>query len=58
MRHVKAQQAVLSAPEVREQLGAQGAEIAAGTPAELAAAVVSDLKRMGELVRAAKIEPQ
>jgi len=57
-RHVKAQQAVLALPEVREQLGAQGAELASGTPAELAAAVAADLRRMGELVRAARIEPQ
>ena len=57
-RHVKAQQGVLALPEVREQLGAQGAELAPGTPAELAAAVAADLKRMGELVRAARIEPQ
>lgn len=57
-RHVKAQQAALASPEVREQLGAQGAELSPGTPAELAAAVAADLKRMGELVRVARIEPQ
>jgi tripartite-type tricarboxylate transporter receptor subunit TctC len=49
---------VLSLAEVREQLAAQGSEVTPGTPAELLAAVQTDLKRMGEIVRAAKIEAE
>jgi tripartite-type tricarboxylate transporter receptor subunit TctC len=48
----------LSSPEVREQFGQQGAEVAYGTPADLLAATKSDLKKMGEIVRAANIEAQ
>ncbi len=49
---------VLALPEVRDQLAAQGSEVMPGTPAELLAAVQTDLKRMGEIVRAAKIEAE
>ena len=48
----------LAATDVREQLAQQGAEVLAGTPADLAAAVRTDLKRIGAIVRAAKIEAQ
>ena len=48
----------LSLPEVRAQMAASGAEVSFGTPAELLAATQSDYKRMGELIRAAKIEAQ
>lgn len=48
----------LSLPEVRAQMAASGAEVSFGTPAELLAATLSDYKRMGELIRAAKIEAQ
>jgi tripartite-type tricarboxylate transporter receptor subunit TctC len=48
----------LSAPEVREQMAQQGAEVAYGTPDDLLAATKLDLKRMGEVVKAANIEPQ
>jgi tripartite-type tricarboxylate transporter receptor subunit TctC len=48
----------LSTPELREQMAQQGAEVLYGTPGELLAAVKSDLKRVGEIVKAAKIEPQ
>ena len=36
----------------------QGAEVAVGSPADLLAATKSDLKKMGELVKTAKIVPQ
>jgi tripartite-type tricarboxylate transporter receptor subunit TctC len=49
---------VLATPEVREQMAQQGADVLYGTPADLLAAVRSDLKRVGDIVRAAKIEPQ
>ena len=48
----------LSLPEVREQMAASGAEVSFGSPAELLAATHTDLKRMGEIVRTAKIQPQ
>ena len=48
----------LAAPDVREQMAQQGAEVVYGTPAELLAAVRSDLKRVGEIVKAANIEAQ
>jgi tripartite-type tricarboxylate transporter receptor subunit TctC len=41
-----------------EQMAQQGADVLYGTPADLLAAVRSDLKRVGDVVRAAKIEPQ
>jgi tripartite-type tricarboxylate transporter receptor subunit TctC len=48
----------LSAPEVREQMAQQGAEVSYGTPDDLLAATKLDLKRMGEIVKAANIEAQ
>ncbi|MCX7198482.1 MAG: tripartite tricarboxylate transporter substrate binding protein [Proteobacteria bacterium] len=49
---------VLMLPEVRDQMAAQGSEVAPGAPADLLAAVKTDLKRMGEIVKAAKIQPE
>jgi tripartite-type tricarboxylate transporter receptor subunit TctC len=48
----------LSTPDMREQMAQQGAEVVYGTPAELLAAVKGDLKRVGEIVKAANIEAQ
>jgi tripartite-type tricarboxylate transporter receptor subunit TctC len=48
----------LALPEVREQMALNGAEVSFGPPAELLAATRADLKLMGEIVRAAKIEAQ
>ena len=48
----------LNLPAVREQMTLQGAEIAVGSPADLLAATKSDLKKMGELVKAARIVAQ
>jgi tripartite-type tricarboxylate transporter receptor subunit TctC len=49
---------VLTMAEVRDQMAAQGSEVAPGAPADLLAAVKTDLKRMGEIVKAAKIQPE
>jgi len=49
---------VLTLPEVRDQMAAQGSEVAPGAPSDLLAAVKTDLKRMGEIVKAAKIQPE
>ena len=43
---------------VKERLAAVGLVVAAGTPAELAEIVRSGIAVRGELVKAAKIEPQ
>ena len=51
-------QRALNQPDVREQMTLQGAEVAVGSPADLLAATKSDLKKMGELVKLAKIVPQ
>jgi tripartite-type tricarboxylate transporter receptor subunit TctC len=48
----------LSLPEVREQMALSGAEVTFGSPADLLAATKTDLLRMGEIVKAAKIEAQ
>jgi tripartite-type tricarboxylate transporter receptor subunit TctC len=48
----------LSTPQVRDQMAQQGAEVLYGTPAELLAAVKGDLKRVGDIVKAANIEAQ
>jgi tripartite-type tricarboxylate transporter receptor subunit TctC len=49
---------VLAMSEVREQMAAQGSEVTPGTPDMLLSAVKTDLKRMGEIVKAAKIEAE
>jgi tripartite-type tricarboxylate transporter receptor subunit TctC len=49
---------VLTLPEVRDQMAAQGSEVTPGAPADLLAAVKLDLARMGEIVKAAKIQPE
>ena len=49
---------VLTLSEVRDQMTAQGSEVTPGAPADLLAAVKTDLKRMGEIVKAAKIQPE
>ena len=48
----------LRAPDVREKLAAQGADVAGGAPDTLAAALKTDLPRMAKIVKAAKIEPE
>ena len=48
----------LGTQDVREQMAQQGAEVVTGTPGDLLAAVKGDLKRVGEIVKAANIEPQ
>jgi len=45
-------------PAVRDRLRELGVKAQAGTPAELAALLASEIKHWGEVVRAAKIEPE
>ena len=48
----------LGTAEVREQMAQQGAEVSYGTPEQLRAALNTDLTRMSEVIKAAKIEVQ
>ena len=50
-------EAVASA-SVRDKLGKLGMRVAASTPAELERLLASEIKRWGEVVRAARIEPE
>ncbi len=49
---------ILKVAEVKERLAAVGLAVVAGTPADLAETVRSGIAVRGELVKAAKIEPQ
>ncbi len=50
--------AILTVPETREQLSAQGADPRTSTPEEFAAAMARDLKKWQKVVAAAGIKPQ
>lgn len=48
----------LAAPAVQDKLGRAGMRVQASTPAELQALLAGEIKRWGEVIRAAKIEPE
>ncbi len=48
----------VAAPDVQERLGKAGLRLAAGTPAELQALLAGEIRRWGDVIRAAKIEPE
>lgn len=48
----------VASPAVQERLGKAGMRLSAGTPAELQALLAGEIKRWGEVIRAAKIEPE
>ena len=48
----------VAAPAVAERLGKAGMRLQAGTPAELQTLLVAEIRRWGEVIRAAKIEPE
>lgn len=50
--------AILTVPEMREQLSNQGADPRTGTPEEFAAAMANDMKKWAKVVAAAGIKPQ
>ena len=50
--------AILTVPEMREQLSMQGADPRTGTPEEFAATMANDLKKWQKVVAAAGIKPQ
>ena len=54
----RAAREALAMPAVRERLGPLGVRLQAGTPAELQALLQSEIKRWGEVIRKAGIEPE
>jgi tripartite-type tricarboxylate transporter receptor subunit TctC len=48
----------VASPAVQDKLGKLGMRLQAGTPAELQALLGSEIRRWGEVIRAAKIEPE
>ena len=48
----------VAAAAVRDKLGRAGMRLAASTPAELQALLAGEIRRWGEVIRAAKIEPE
>lgn len=48
----------VASPAVQERLGKAGMRLSAGTPAELQALLAGEIKRWGEVIRVAKIEPE
>jgi tripartite-type tricarboxylate transporter receptor subunit TctC len=53
-----AARAAVASAEVQARLGKLGMRLAASTPAELRQLLASEIKRWGEVIRAAKIEPE
>ena len=54
----KAVRDAVAAPAVQQRLTPLGMRLAASTPAELQALLASEIRRWGEVIRAAKIEPE
>ena len=54
----QAVQAAVAAPAVQARLGGIGMRLAASTPAQMQAWLASEIKRWGEVIRAARIEPE
>jgi tripartite-type tricarboxylate transporter receptor subunit TctC len=48
----------VASPAVQDRLGKLGMRLAASSPAELDSLLASEIKRWGEVIRAAKIEPE
>jgi tripartite-type tricarboxylate transporter receptor subunit TctC len=54
----RAAREVAASPEVREKLGKIGVKVGASSPAEMQALLQSEIRRWGDVIRAAKIEPE
>jgi tripartite-type tricarboxylate transporter receptor subunit TctC len=54
----KAAREAVASPDVQAKLGKIGVQVQASSPAELQALLGSEIKRWGEVIRAAKIEPE
>ena len=48
----------VGAPAVQDKLGRLGVRAAASTPAELERLLAGEIRRWGDVIRAAKIEPE
>lgn len=48
----------LASPALQDKLGALGMRVAASSPAELQALLAGEIRRWGEVIRAARIEPE
>jgi tripartite-type tricarboxylate transporter receptor subunit TctC len=54
----RAAREAVASPAVREKLGKLGMRLQGSSPAELQALLLSEIKRWGDVIRAAKIEPE
>lgn len=54
----RAAREAVASPAVRERLGPLGMRLQAGTPAELSTLLGTEIARWGQVIRAAKIEPE
>jgi tripartite-type tricarboxylate transporter receptor subunit TctC len=54
----KAAREAIASPDVQGKLGKIGVQVQASSPAELQALLQSEIKRWGDVIRAAKIEPE
>lgn len=54
----RAAREALATPAVQQRLGALGVRLTGGTPAELRSLLDSEIRRWGQVTRAAKIEPE
>ena len=54
----KAAREAVASPEVQAKLGKIGVQVQASSPAELQALLGGEIKRWGDVIRAAKIEPE
>ncbi len=54
----KAVQDAVASPAVQDKLGKAGMRLGSSTPAEMQALLVGEIKRWGEVIRAAKIDPE
>jgi tripartite-type tricarboxylate transporter receptor subunit TctC len=54
----RAARAAVASPDVQDRLGRLGVQARASSPAELQALLANEIKRWGEVIKAAKIEPE
>jgi tripartite-type tricarboxylate transporter receptor subunit TctC len=54
----RAARAAVASPDVQDKLGRLGVQARASSPAELQALLANEIKRWGEVIKAAKIEPE
>ena len=54
----RAAREAVASPAVADKLGKAGMRLQAGSPADLQALLAAEIKRWGEVIRAAKIEPE